>query len=1585
MIFQTFRRLCFQHFYPEILNSKSRKMRKIYKTSFVAYSICFMLCMLGAQMSFAQCNFTNCPTTNIVEELGSGECSVTLLINVPITDMGCGVTLDRGDGNGPQAFSSSEISFQVGATTLLFATPDDVCSYDVVVNPFPNPTTSIACNDLVQISLGDDCIAIIGADQLLEGGNYNCFDDYTVNVLAANGALLGNTVDNSYIGQTVDVQVTDVNNNSCWGKITIEDKLAPPLDCQDVFTRCNLSTEPGAAAPAGYTAEFSPAEAIGDGAFTTVDLDVTEAGGLTIADLNVVLNISHTNIEDLRITLRYGTLPAMELVDFTATGCTGDDITITFDSDASNNYAALLATCNASSPAVNGIFQPSISLAGLNGLPANQIYTLGIQDVSGNGEVGVVNSVSLDFSAANQTVSFPGDNVTVLSQDNNVYTVSGLDACGNAILSYIDNPMEQACSTPYTEIIERIWTAIDEQGNTSQPCTQTIYVYRNDLSTLTWPRDYDGQPGNLAALNCRFYGGGAPGTNVTGVPSGDFCDKIQIFPPEDTRIDICEMSFKIIRHWKILDWCSGEVLEHDQIIKVEDAEGPVVEQPVDMTMSAEAYNCGSDAIITMPVVTRECSSNITFQVGVAEATAGATVLDQNATYFDTGSTGNASSPITVSGLGFGNTWISITLLDDCGNTTTVYKTITIVDNIPPVAVCQQFTVTSLGATGTAKIEAASFDDISNDNCGIVLMEVAKMVDICSNNTSFGPDVSFCCAEVNTSVMVQFRVTDAAGNSNTCMVEVKVQDKLAPFITECPDDITLDCQSLEIENLDITGRPVAVDNCSIESVDYTDSGSLDQCGRGTITRTWTVLDPEGLKASCVQTITVEDSDPFNSGDINWPSDYEAVSSLNNCVANLDPSELPAPFNGPAVNDDVCSLVAITHKDQVFSFSDGACLKILREWTVIDWCTYDQNATTPTGIYTYLQVIKVNNFTAPTFEEPCVDVTVSVFEDGCTGVVNQEIFATDDCTDVNDLVYTWKIDAFDTGDNVYEFSGSGNSFDLNLPYGTHGVVFEAEDHCGNIGVCSYRLTVRDGKKPTPYCLSSVTSVVMNGSGSLSIWADDFDFGSSDNCTDEDDLIIAFNEAGTITSVTFTCADILDGVAQYIPLQMWVIDEAGNKEFCEIGIVLQDNSADMCMDQATGTAYIRGNVMTSEDDMVSGVDINMTSSSSAIPQSIETNITGQFTFTNLPYYQNYFISAEKDIDYINGVSTLDLVLIQKHILGITPFDSPYKTIAADIDNNANISAIDLITLRKLILGVIDDLPNNQESWRFVDQDYQFGSNIDVFPYDEIIDFVSLDNNQEGMNFTAVKIGDINGSADATYLNGNTAENKSNNTLNLLIDDQSTEVNELIEVPVYAANATNKLGFQFTMNFDAEALNFKGIKAGSLTISEDNLGLSNLSKGLISASWFDIDGVAINKDDVLFTLQFESNSETNLADALYLSDKLTQSESYDVDYSVADIKLSYNTANGYQANTGMRMEQNTPNPFSGNTQIEIYSPELVDAQFTVYEATGKVIYNTKLNLNEGINTISLGKNEIATTGILYYTLESGDYKEVRKMAVMK
>ena len=124
-----------------------------------------------------------------------------------------------------------------------------------------------------------------------------------------------------------------------------------------------------------------------------------------------------------------------------------------------------------------------------------------------------------------------------------------------------------------------------------------------------------------------------------------------------------------------------------------------------------------------------------------------------------------------------------------------------------------------------------------------------------------------------------------------MVEVELEDKITPLI-EAPDDITISCTT-DFDEDDLSqfgvvatsttnqnpGDGIAFDNCNVS---ITEQVQIDiDCGVGEIRRTFTAEDDFGLKVSDIQIITITNFDPFNAGDIIYPSNV----TQNGCM-NLD---------------------------------------------------------------------------------------------------------------------------------------------------------------------------------------------------------------------------------------------------------------------------------------------------------------------------------------------------------------------------------------------------------------------------------------------------------------------------------------------------------------------------------------------------------------------------------------------------------------------------------------------------------------------------------------------------------------------------
>ncbi|HHB52311.1 MAG TPA: hypothetical protein ENK75_04620 [Saprospiraceae bacterium] len=126
----------------------------------------------------------------------------------------------------------------------------------------------------------------------------------------------------------------------------------------------------------------------------------------------------------------------------------------------------------------------------------------------------------------------------------------------------------------------------------------------------------------------------------------------------------------------------------------------------------------------------------------------------------------------------------------------------------------------------------------------------------------------------------------------------------------------------------------------------------------------------------------------------------------------------------------------------------------------------------------------------------------------------------------------------------------------------------------------------------------------------------------------------------------------------------------------------------------------------------------------------------------YEGIVVKAFNNSDHRRGITTLDIIILKKHILGLQPITSPYKLIAADVNNSGDLSVLDIIEMRKLILGITDTFANNQ-SWRFLNDCYELDVDGDL--YGNIVDSVICTGffPEPFPWFTGVKVGDLNESA--------------------------------------------------------------------------------------------------------------------------------------------------------------------------------------------------------------------------------------------------
>ncbi len=130
------------------------------------------------------------------------------------------------------------------------------------------------------------------------------------------------------------------------------------------------------------------------------------------------------------------------------------------------------------------------------------------------------------------------------------------------------------------------------------------------------------------------------------------------------------------------------------------------------------------------------------------------------------------------------------------------------------------------------------------------------------------------------------------------------------------------------------------------------------------------------------------------------------------------------------------------------------------------------------------------------------------------------------------------------------------------------------------------------------------------------------------------------------------------------------------------------------------------------------------------IKKNNLGQYKFTypstTIPEMVDPVVKLESFAPaYTNLITASDLVVIQKHILGITPFDQPYKSVAADVNGDGKVTANDILHIKRVILGLSSDFPNNTPSYKSIPEKLNLSITPGSIIYPEI---------------TVIKVGNLN-----------------------------------------------------------------------------------------------------------------------------------------------------------------------------------------------------------------------------------------------------
>ncbi|HLP20093.1 MAG TPA: T9SS type A sorting domain-containing protein, partial [Chitinophagales bacterium] len=1046
--------------------------------------------------------------------------NITSYLNAAGTATASAVQVNNGssDACGIASLSLSNTSFtcaNVGANTVTLTVADvngnsSTCSATVTVADTIRPAAN--CQNVTRY-LNAAGTASITASQINNGSSDACgIATLSVSPSSFTCANVG--------ANTVTLTVTDNNGNvsTCNATVTIEDTIRPVANCQNITSYLNAA---GTATASAVQVNNGSSDACGIASLSLSNTSFTCAnvGANTVA-LTVTDNNGNTSTCSATVTIADTIRPVAICQN------------ITTYLDASGNATVTAAQVNNGSTDACGIATLLLDVTAFdcNDVGANTVV-LTVTDVNGNASacsatVTVVDTIAPVATCQNITVQLDANGtaaITAAQVDN-----GSADVCSNASLSVSPNSFTCANIGANTVTL----TVTDVNGNTST-CNATVTVEDTikPVATCQNITTYLDANGNAAVTALQVNNGSADACGIASLSLSNTSFTCANIGANTVTLTVADVNGNT-------STCGATVTVVDTIA------------PVATCQSITTYlDANGNATITAAEVNN----------GSADACSIAS-LALDLTTFDCNDIGANTVVLTVT--------------DVNGNISTCSATVTVLDTIAPVAVCQGITV-QLDANGNATITAADIDNGSTDACGIA----TRVLDV----------TAFDCSDIGANTVV-LTVTDVNGNASTCNATVTVADTIAPVAV---------CQNITVQ-LDATG------NATIAATDI-DNGSTDACGIatralditafdcsdiGANTVVLTITDVNGNSSTCSAIVTVEDTvapvvacqaitvhlDATGNASITaaqidngstdacgsvtlsvTPNTFNCLSVGANtvtltatdingnssvCTATVTVVDTVAPVtvchditvqldaNGNATitaadvtspnSSDACGISASAIDVSAFNCSNVGANPVTLTLT-------DINGNTSSCIAT----VTVEDTTAPV--AICQDITVQLDANGSVTISGAQVNngSTDLC-------------------GVASVTVSPNTFDCNN-IGANTVTLTVTDNSGNVSTCTSIVTVEDTVAPVAVCQN--ITVQLDATGNATITAADINNGSTDACgiatTSIDITDFDCSDVGTHT-VTLTVTDI-NGNASTCSATVTVADTIAPVAACQ-GLTVQ-----------------------------------------------------------------------------------------------------------------------------------------------------------------------------------------------------------------------------------------------------------------------------------------------------------------------------------------------------------------------------------------------------------------------------------------------
>ncbi len=387
-------------------------------------------------------------------------------------------------------------------------------------------------------------------------------------------------------------------------------------------------------------------------------------------------------------------------------------------------------------------------------------------------------------------------------------------------------------------------------------------------------------------------------------------------------------------------------------------------------------------------------------------------------------------------------------------------------------------------------------------------------------------------------------------------------------------------------------------------------------------------------------------------------------------------------------------------------------------------------------------------------------------------------------------------------------------------------------------------------------------------------------------------------------------------------------------------------------------------------------------------------------------------KEDDWTSGISTYDLVLMSKHILGVEALDG-WQQIAADVNGNGEVTAVDMVEVRKIILVLSDAFPVEGGlggPWLFfpeqipskhpkhLDKEYMLDPFDMPAPFshpDYLLDdfcYPAAPLAQGEGGFHAVKIGDVNGNANTQNLTGGNSSDRGQSIIEVR-NDRLIKAGEAFVLQLSASNFKEVVAYGLGFYLDTEQVSLEAIEEGDLPYFQmDNFGTQQLEQKELRTLWMDekMEGQTLNATQNLFQLRLRALRDIDqIQSVIQLNEGVMAPEYYNQSLAPVPVQLQMTITSPEEQN--LTVYQNNfavavfPNPVDEAVHFQFQSTQRGSALIRFYDALGQRIFEAVQAYDIGDNILRIDDLPQKLSGTLFYTIEADHFQQHGKFVKIR